>query len=175
MASFDDSGILKSYSSEILKKYDFSILDKIEKGNKTAPLSISRRELRQQKKTLKQETAGPSWFNLPATPLTPELKLDLKILQLRGYIDPKKHYKRSHEKELPKYFHVGRVLDNPADFYSSRLTKKERKNHFVDELLANQALRQYAKRKALEIQRKKEAGGKKHYRKHREKRHKHFK
>ena len=38
---------------------------------------------------------------------------------------------------------MGRVVDNPVDFYHSRIPKKERKKTLVDELLADQEFRQY--------------------------------
>ena len=41
-----------------------------------------------------------------AQELTPELKNDLRALQLRSAIDPKQHYKANDSKELPKYFQV---------------------------------------------------------------------
>lgn len=114
------------------------------------------------------------WFDLPLGKLTPELKMDLQLLQMRNYIDPKHHYKRSKSKELPKYFQVGRVVESAADFYSSRLTNKERKSTFVDELLDDQALKKYSKRKFLEIQKAKTSGGKKFYSKLKSKRRKSF-
>ena len=33
-------------------------------------------------------TAGDGWFNLPATPITSELRNDLKVLRMRSAIDP---------------------------------------------------------------------------------------
>ena len=48
-------------------------------------------------------------------------------------------------------FQVGRVVDSPADFYSSRIPKKERKRTIVDELMADAELKQYTKRKHQEI------------------------
>ncbi|KAG0492613.1 hypothetical protein HPP92_005691 [Vanilla planifolia] len=56
------------------------------------------------KKSLK-ETAGKSWFEMPAPVITPEIKKDLEILKLRNVIDPKRHFKRGeNSKVLPKYF-----------------------------------------------------------------------
>lgn len=54
----------------------------------------------------KEHTAGDAWFNLPATQITPELRNDLKVLRMRGAIDPQRHYKKADSKELPKYFQV---------------------------------------------------------------------
>ena len=52
------------------------------------------------------KSAGKQWFDLPATNITPELKNDLRVLKMRGALDPSRHYKRNDTKELPKYFQV---------------------------------------------------------------------
>ncbi|XWS53442.1 hypothetical protein CRYUN_Cryun10bG0001900 [Craigia yunnanensis] len=99
------------------------------------------------------DTAGTAWFDMPAPTLTPELKKDLQLLKLRGAIDPKRHYKKdSKSKALPKYFRVGTVVESVTDYYSGRMTKKERKPTLADELLSDPAVRQYRKRKVREIE-----------------------
>ncbi|KAH9684150.1 Fcf2 domain-containing protein [Citrus sinensis] len=87
------------------------------------------------KKQIK-DTAGTSWFDMPAATITPELKKDLQLLKLRSAMDPKRHYKKSEAKSktLPK------------------LTKKERKATLADELLSDPTLGQYRKRKVREIE-----------------------
>jgi hypothetical protein len=100
-------------------------------------------------------------FDMPAPTVTPEIKKELQLLQLRGVMDPKRHYKASDMKGIPKYFQIGTVVEGGADFYSGRLTKKERKGTFADELLADTSLKAYRKRKYKEIQEEKQAGGKK--------------
>jgi Fcf2 pre-rRNA processing len=42
---------------------------------------------------------------MPATEVTPSLKRDLTLLQMRDVLDPKRHYRAS-AKKLPKYFQV---------------------------------------------------------------------
>ncbi|KAH9684148.1 hypothetical protein WN944_025229 [Citrus x changshan-huyou] len=105
------------------------------------------------KKQIK-DTAGTSWFDMPAATITPELKKDLQLLKLRSAMDPKRHYKKSEAKSktLPKYFQVGTVVESSTDFFSSRLTKKERKATLADELLSDPTLGQYRKRKVREIE-----------------------
>ena len=45
---------------------------------------------------------------MPATPITPELKADLRLLRMRGALDPAHHYKSlGRKQQLPKYFQVG--------------------------------------------------------------------
>ncbi|KAG5144553.1 hypothetical protein JHK84_030096 [Glycine max] len=75
-----------------------------------------------------KDTAGKNWFNMPAQTITPELQKDLKLLK------------------------VGTVVDSPLDFFSGRLTKKERKATLADELLSDQNLAAYRKRKVREIE-----------------------
>nr|TKS06548.1 hypothetical protein D5086_0000121860 [Populus alba] len=100
-------------------------------------------------KSQRKDTLGKDWFDMPASTITPELKRDLQLLKLRSAIDPKRHYKRgdSKSKELPKYFQVGTVVESATDFYSGRLTKKERKVTIADELLYDQTFSAYRKRR----------------------------
>ncbi|CAN0907887.1 rRNA-processing protein fcf2 [Linum grandiflorum] len=112
-----------------------------------------------QRKQVK-DTLGKGWFDMPAPTITPELKKDLQILKLRGAIDPKRHYKKSDLKVLPKYFQVGTVIESPMEYFSSRLTKKERKATLADELLADQSFKTYRKRKVREIEEQNRPGGK---------------
>ena len=57
---------------------------------------------------------------MPATEVTEEIKNDLETLQMRGALDPKRFYKKNANKELPKYFQMGRYVNNPVEFYSDR-------------------------------------------------------
>lgn len=108
-----------------------------------------------------KDTAGKSWFEMPAQTITPELEKDLRLLKLRGAIDPKRHYKKgdSKSKSLPKYFQVGTVMESASDFFTGRLTKKERKATIADELLSDRTLAQYRKRKVREIEEKNRPAG----------------
>ncbi|KAI5664938.1 hypothetical protein M9H77_24261 [Catharanthus roseus] len=108
-----------------------------------------------------KDTAGKNWFDMPAPTITPELKKDLQILKLRSVIDPKRHYKKgdSKSKTLPKYFQVGTVIEPASEYYTGRLTKKERKATIADELLHDTNLAQYRKRKVQEIGEKNRPGG----------------
>ncbi|CAN6358364.1 unnamed protein product [Urochloa humidicola] len=107
-----------------------------------------------------KDTTGKGWFDMPAPSITPELKKDLEILQLRHVMDPKRHFKRSGKsKALPKYFQVGTVVEPASEFYSGRLTNRERKTTLVDELLSDQSLKSYRLRKVREIQESRTPGG----------------
>ncbi|KAA6416599.1 MAG: hypothetical protein FRX49_13429 [Trebouxia sp. A1-2] len=106
-----------------------------------------------QARKLKPETAGKQWFDLPAQQLTDETRRDLKLLQLRGTFDPKRFYKSSdHKKGLPKFFQIGTVVEASADFYSGRLSNRERKRTITEELLADPDLSQARKRRFDKLQ-----------------------
>eukprot|EP00850_Spirogloea_muscicola_P007291 SM000036S13335 [mRNA] locus=s36:606795:609350:- [translate_table: standard] len=120
-------------------------------------------ESRKAAKALRKQaptTAGPKWFDLPATTITPDMKQELRLLKLRTVLDPKRHYRAPDTTKFPKHFQIGTVVEGPADFYSGRLSKKERKQSFGAELLADPGLKQYRKRKYEEIQQQKQSGGK---------------
>ena len=51
--------------------------------------------------------------------------------------------------------HIGTVIEGPHEFKSSRLTKKERKQTIVDEILNDSQIKSYSKRKFLDIQKEK--------------------
>ncbi|KAL1896459.1 dTDP-fucopyranose mutase [Ceratocystis pirilliformis] len=111
--------------------------------------------------TEKKDTAGSGWFDLPETNLTPELKRDLQLLRLRNALNPKVHYKKqSWRSQVPRYSHVGEVIAGPTDFFSSRITKKERRNTFAQEVLAVEKSTGKFKAKYGEIQKVKTSGRK---------------
>lgn len=56
--------------------------------------------------TQKVETLGSAWFDLPATPMTPEIKQDLILIKNRQFLGPKSFYKGNDSKKLPKFFQV---------------------------------------------------------------------
>lgn len=107
---------------------------------------------------------------MPATEINEENRRDLELLQMRGSIDPKAQYRKNDLSVLPKYFQVilpifrsflffclqkGTVVDNAADFYSSRVVRKERKQTMVEELMQDYSFlakskRRYSEAKARE-------------------------
>lgn len=52
---------------------------------------------------------------------------------------------------MPFFSQIGRVIDNPVDYYTDRTTKKDRKKSLVDELMADAEFKKYNKRKYTEI------------------------
>lgn len=102
---------------------------------------------------------------MPKTEMTPQIKRDLQLLKLRHVLDPKRHYRRPDEKAEMKYFQPGTIIEGPTEFYSARLSKKERKQTLADEIMADNKAKEYFKKKYEEIQKVKTSGGKKHYKK----------
>ncbi|XP_008549975.1 deoxynucleotidyltransferase terminal-interacting protein 2 [Microplitis demolitor] len=112
---------------------------------------ISRRRQAIERKREREKTKGSKWFNMPATEMTPEIRHDLQVIQMRSVLDPKHFYKKNDIKALPKYFQIGKVVDSPVEFYSGRLSNKERKRTLVDELMADAEFAKYNKKKYKEI------------------------
>ncbi|KAF3435502.1 hypothetical protein FNV43_RR22591 [Rhamnella rubrinervis] len=82
-----------------------------------------------------KDTSGNSWFDMTAPTITPELQKDLQLLK------------------------VGTVIESSLDFFSSRLTNKERKATLADELLSDHTLGDYRKRKVRDIEEKNRPAG----------------
>ncbi|KAH0538720.1 hypothetical protein FGG08_004672 [Glutinoglossum americanum] len=120
----------------------------------------------------KKATAGPEWFDLPRTNLTPQLKRDLQLLRLRSVLDPKRHYKKdaSNRAQFPEFSQVGTIVEGSTEFFSARIPNKQRKNTFVDDVLAGEKSTGYFKRKYSDVQSSKTSGKKEFYRKLKERR-----
>ncbi|KAF9918879.1 hypothetical protein FBU30_011239 [Linnemannia zychae] len=146
----------------------------VDKGNKptkasaleTCEINMNAEKVyvsKRQKQMEREKTTGKKWFDMPQQILTPELKRDLHILKLRNVLDPKRFYKREEKGKpnFPKYFQMGTIIEGNTEFYSSRLTKKERATSITGEVMKDLAGREYYKRKFDEIQVAKQSGGQK--------------
>lgn len=121
-------------------------------------------QLRKRLAEEKKATAGSSWFNLPRTDLTPELKRDLQLLKMRGTLDPKRFYKKdSSQFSVPEFSQIGTIIEGPTEYYTGRLQNKDRKKTFVEEVLAGEAETGRFKKKYNEIQSSKTSGKKAYY------------
>ncbi|KAG2433496.1 hypothetical protein HYH02_012614 [Chlamydomonas schloesseri] len=96
--------------------------------------------------------APQPWYKLPQTKITDEVKTELRLLRLRGAYDPKRFYKSFDETKFPKHFQIGTVLDNPTEFYSSRLTARERGASITQEVLADPAIAAARKKRYTKLQ-----------------------
>ena len=88
----------------------------------------------------KSQTLGDKWFGMKAQELTEEKKNDLLALNMRRGWDPKRFYKKNESKDLPKFFQIGTIIESKADFYHSRVPKKDRKRTLVEELYGRRRL-----------------------------------
>eukprot|EP00062_Callorhinchus_milii_P003299 gi/632940445/ref/XP_007885323.1/ PREDICTED: deoxynucleotidyltransferase terminal-interacting protein 2 [Callorhinchus milii] len=122
-----------------------------EKKDCVPPYKQSLRQLKKQRKEEREKTTGDGWYNMKAPELTRELTNDLQALKMRAAFDSKRFYKKNDRDGFPKYFQVGTILDNPVDFYHSRIPKKQRKRTVVDELLADAEFRRNNKKKYQKI------------------------
>ncbi|RDW70205.1 putative rRNA-processing protein fcf2 [Coleophoma crateriformis] len=128
-------------------------------------------QVKAQNAKAKKADAGSDWYNLPRTNITPELKRDLQLLRMRSVLDPKRFYKKENSRpQVPEFSQVGTIIEGPTEFFSARLSNKERKRTFVEEVLAGESSTQKFKSKYNEIQSKKISGKKAHYKKLKEKR-----
>jgi hypothetical protein len=82
--------------------------------------------------------------------LDDNVKRDIKMIQMRNYIDPKRFYKNPDK--LGPVLHIGTVVEGAAEFRSARLTNRERKQSIVHEILADKQIKDYSKRKFNELQ-----------------------
>ncbi|XP_041528472.1 deoxynucleotidyltransferase terminal-interacting protein 2 [Microtus oregoni] len=147
--------IKEKKKNELLQKS--VITPDFEKNYCVPPYSESKHQIQKQRRKERQKTAGDGWFGMKAPELTDELKNDLKALRMRASMDPKRFYKKNDRDGFPKYFQVGTIADNPADFYHSRIPKKQRKKTIVEELLADSEFRRFNRRKYSEIMAEKAA------------------
>ncbi|KAG1666949.1 Deoxynucleotidyltransferase terminal-interacting protein 2 [Nymphon striatum] len=122
-----------------------------EKLDNVPPYLERLKTIKKKRKEEREKTKGSSWYNMPATELTDEVKNDLLVIKMRNALDPKKFYKSNDLKVLPKYFQIGHVVDNQADFYHSRVPKKQRKKTLVDELLADAEFQKFKKKKTADV------------------------
>ncbi|KAM4575105.1 deoxynucleotidyltransferase terminal-interacting protein 2 [Fundulus diaphanus] len=158
--SFDGSKS-KPVSSSLQKLKEKKSLDEVmkksvigpdfEKKHAVPPYSESKQALKLKRREEREKSTGDGWFNMKAPEISQELKGDLQVLKMRGSLDPKRFYKKNDRDGFPKYFQVGTVVDSPADFYHSRIPKKERKRTMVEELLNDAEFRHKNKKKYQQI------------------------
>jgi Fcf2 pre-rRNA processing len=67
--------------------------------------------------------------------------------------------------QVPEFSQVGTVIEAPTEFFSARLTTKDRKRTLVEEVLAGETATQRFKSKYNDFQRAKTSGKKAHYKK----------
>lgn len=79
-------------------------------------------------------------------------------------LDSKRHYKKENGKaQAPEYSQVGTIIEGPTEFFSGRITKKDRKKTFVEEVMANERQTGRFANKYNDIQSSKKSGKKSYY------------
>lgn len=76
---------------------------------------------------------------------------DLKHISLSILLSTPGRFYKNPDK-MGKVLHVGTVIEGPSEYFSSRLSRKERKQTIVEEILGDRTLKDYSKRKYSEIQ-----------------------
>uniref|UniRef100_A0A6G1SKU7 Deoxynucleotidyltransferase terminal-interacting protein 2 n=1 Tax=Aceria tosichella TaxID=561515 RepID=A0A6G1SKU7_9ACAR len=112
---------------------------------------LSRSERKQLARKRREATLGPKWFDMPTKELTYEDKLTVDAIKLRETLDPTKFYKKKATDQIGKNFQVGTVIEHPMDYYSSRATRKERKQTLIDELIADAEFKKNVKKRFRNI------------------------
>jgi hypothetical protein len=125
---------------------------------------------KKQRKAMRNQTAGPSWFDLPAPAEAdlPRLHREVEALRLRNQLDPKRFYRKDDGdgkgiKGLPKHFAIGTIVTTNTPFGTAstdNLARAHRKRTLVDELVDDAEARRYAKRKFEDLQAVRGARGK---------------
>ena len=110
-------------------------------------------------KEVHAKTLGKGWFDIAPAKLDEGLRADMKVVQMRNYLDPKRFYKNPDK--MKSVIGVGTVVEGPEEFTTQRMTKKERKQTLVGEILADKKIKDYTKRKYGEIQKEKEHASRK--------------
>ncbi|TBU47395.1 Fcf2-domain-containing protein [Dichomitus squalens] len=117
---------------------------------------------KKERKQMKNKTAGPAWFDLPAPAEAdlPRLYREVEALRLHKQLDPKQFYRKEPGegkgiKGLPKHFAIGRILPTDTPFggaSADNLPRTARKRTLVDELVDDAEAKSYAKKKFKELQ-----------------------
>lgn len=133
-------------------------------SNKSEFISKNLKRTNKSNHTVSDKTnAGSGWFNFQATPNSSLLQADIAVIRNRNYLDPKKFYKSSDfDKKGSQLVQLGTVVEGSMEsVYSNRLTKKQRKETLMDEVMADvfSSKNDYVTKKFGTIQREKSVAG----------------
>lgn len=160
----------KDFSLEAIAKTAGNSMARTKEGFLPKSYTAAYSHFKKGTKKAVDESAGKGWFGMKPTAMTEDLKTDLALIRNRTYLDPKRFYKSTDKHH--SVVQVGTVIEGASEFYSSRLTKKERRANLTEELMADQATLDYAKNKFLKMGREKARQAE--LRKHRPKKRKKF-
>ena len=137
----------KSKANDVLHKY----CTLYNKDTAVQPLNVNH-VVKKENKLSHQNTTGPMWFNMKAPEITPEIKDDLRAIQLKRYIDPTQFFKKNDKDKEEKFFQIGTIQDNIIDGKHNRLKKNEVRNRIVEEIFDKDVATKYSIKKFNEIQ-----------------------
>jgi hypothetical protein len=123
---------------------------------KKAEVKVVPKEQKQKKADI-GAAASSEWFGIKSMANQPGAREAIELLRMRGYMDSKKFFKKDTKLEkgiLPQVFQLGTVVAGAHEFYSSRLSKKERAPSIVDEILRDKNRVQFVKRKFEDVRQK---------------------
>ncbi|XP_054168556.1 deoxynucleotidyltransferase terminal-interacting protein 2-like [Oppia nitens] len=136
---------LKTLETELSKK---SVIKAgFEQNYTVEPFRVSRRMKKKMNRQESGKTLGKKWFDMKVADVTEEVKNDLLALKYRKGWNRDRFYKKNDNKALPKFFQMGTVIESKADFYHSRVPKKDRKKTLVEELLVDAEFKKYNKKR----------------------------
>ena len=118
------------------------------------------------KKKAPDLSAGKGWFSMMSCEITDQVKTDMQVIRNRTYLNPKTFYKKADK--FGAHIQVGTVIEGSAEFFSSRLTNKERRSNLTQEIMADPDAASYVKRKFTAIQHERQAVAE-HFQKHKRK------
>lgn len=95
------------------------------------------------------------------------MKRNFQILRMRSVLaNGKQHFKRDTRRDpIPEFSQMGTIVEGPTEYYSARLTRKERKRDLVEEVLAERETTSKFATRYGKIQERKASGKKAFYKK----------
>eukprot|EP00298_Acanthocystis_sp_HF-20_P022458 c30409_g1_i1.p1 GENE.c30409_g1_i1~~c30409_g1_i1.p1 ORF type:complete len:243 (-),score=57.29 c30409_g1_i1:108-836(-) len=121
-------------------------------NNHSEPALSTKKPSKKELLKLKDSTTGKQWYDMPAPRMTPELKSDLQIMQMRNVAFPKRFYKTPDKQS--KYLQIGTVIEGPAEFHSARLPKSQRKRTITEQLMSDPEFKHSSKKRRRNIEEK---------------------
>lgn len=120
-----------------------------------APRLADDRKLRMKEAKKAKEERLEKWFGLRKREHTPEVVKELMAIKLRGAADPKRFYKASDGKELPKYFTFATEVGGGMAAAGEKSTHGEVKAHsgrsLLSNLMADDKVQEYTRKRHREV------------------------
>uniref|UniRef100_A0A7S2TYE8 Fcf2 pre-rRNA processing C-terminal domain-containing protein n=1 Tax=Lotharella oceanica TaxID=641309 RepID=A0A7S2TYE8_9EUKA len=149
----DASGRYSLKSNSIIKKFGRTDANEDSTFPVPPPSKKQKRKQRERRDPNAVRKKGDAWAAFHAATITPKLRKELRVLQMRDQLDPKRFFKKTgKKKKLNTNVQIGQMIDGPTDWYVDRATKKQARKSALDSALESKDVRGYIKSKFLEIQ-----------------------